>query len=72
MTVSPSARDQELYVRCKSCDFAIASGLRRDPRSSATPERRAHHCPRCGASRTYESGDYVRRDELETEKAPAE
>lgn len=67
MALSPYARDLELFVRCKSCGFALATGLRRRPDEPPPETARAHRCPRCGATRSYGSADYGRRDQLADE-----
>ena len=63
MTVSPNARDEELFVTCKSCGFPVATGLRMRAGAleSAPVEPREHRCPRCGAAHAYRSEDYALR-----------
>ena len=59
MTVSPNARDLELFVACKSCGFPVATGLRMraEELEGARLPPRAHRCPRCGASHLYAGED---------------
>ncbi|MFN2432334.1 MAG: hypothetical protein ABR599_05870 [Gemmatimonadota bacterium] len=77
MAVSPFARDLELFVRCKSCGFPVATGLRRRPgeADAGAEQAREHRCPRCGENRPYAAGDYARLDEMRdqerTREAPA-
>jgi uncharacterized C2H2 Zn-finger protein len=75
MTVPPEARDRELFVRCRTCGFSIATGVRAgrvgaravqpdgqtDPAGDAGGRRR-HRCPRCGAEHAYGGGDYSMSD----------
>jgi hypothetical protein len=63
MASSPTARDEELFVTCKSCGFPIATGLRRRASELEAPrvEPRGHRCPRCGAAHVYEAADYAHR-----------
>ena len=63
MTVAPDARDQELFVTCKSCGFPVATGVRvraSDLPSARLPERE-YRCPRCGQAHVYGRGDYGHR-----------
>ena len=75
MTVPPEARDRELFVRCRTCGFSIATGIRAGRGGVASGpgngqanaagnggERREHRCPRCGAEHAYDGGDYSMRD----------
>ena len=65
MTIPPEARDRELYVRCRTCGFSIATGVRAERDDPGVPEggsTREHRCPRCGAEHGYAGGDYAVRD----------
>ncbi|HEY7460712.1 MAG TPA: hypothetical protein VIC59_02395 [Gemmatimonadota bacterium] len=59
----PIATDEELFVRCKTCGFPVATGLRVAPGDLETIEiaPRAHRCPRCGSAHVYEKRDYFYR-----------
>lgn len=63
MALSPFARDEELFVRCKSCGFAVATGIRARASEVARTEihPREHRCPRCGAAHPYADEDYRHR-----------
>jgi uncharacterized C2H2 Zn-finger protein len=58
-----TARDEELFVRCKTCGFPVASGMRLpvSDLEAAAIEPREHRCPRCGAAHVYEKTDYFYR-----------
>lgn len=65
MTIPPEARDRELFVRCRTCGFPIATGVRAGRDDPGAPEggsTREHRCPRCGAEHEYAGGDYAIRD----------
>ncbi|MBA2565525.1 MAG: hypothetical protein H0V09_08910 [Gemmatimonadetes bacterium] len=61
---SPNARDQELFVNCKACGFALATGLRAHPPAGDVPAAgmRGHRCPRCGRIAAYAPEEYSRRE----------
>ncbi|HEY7530327.1 MAG TPA: hypothetical protein VIC56_06595 [Gemmatimonadota bacterium] len=64
MTVPAEARDRELFVRCRTCGFPVATGIRagRDVPAAADPDLREHRCPRCGAEHAYGGDDYSIRE----------
>jgi hypothetical protein len=63
MARSAIARDEELYVTCKTCGFPVATGLRAraDRLPSTQIHPREHRCPRCGQAHTYSREDYAHR-----------
>jgi hypothetical protein len=67
MTGRPIATDEELFVRCKTCGFPVATGLRLTPGDLETLETapRAHRCPRCGIAHMYQKGDLFYRGPAE-------
>lgn len=66
MAVSPYARDEELFVRCRSCGWPVASGVRRraGALARAAPGPREHRCPRCGAAHVYGPDEYGYLEDL--------
>lgn len=64
MGVVPAARDEELFVNCKTCEFPVASGIRMPPEEleDAALGPREHRCPRCGSAHAYERRDYFHRE----------
>jgi uncharacterized C2H2 Zn-finger protein len=60
-TATPVARDEELFVTCKTCGFLVATGMRVRASELETADLPAHEhrCPRCGAAHAYEKEDYV-------------
>jgi hypothetical protein len=63
MAATPLAHDEELFVRCKTCGFPVATGLRLPPGALETADLPpdAHRCPRCGHAHEYTRGDHVHR-----------
>ncbi len=63
MAVTSTARDEELFVLCKTCGFPVASGLRLPVAELEAAELapREHRCPRCGNAHVYDKPDYFYR-----------
>jgi hypothetical protein len=63
MAVTSVAHDEELFVRCKTCRFPVATGLRipRGALETADLAPSAHRCPRCGQAHVYTKADHVYR-----------
>jgi hypothetical protein len=60
MAVTTTVRDEELFVRCRTCGFPVAAGLRLPAGELEVAEiaPRAHRCPRCGHGHVYDKPDY--------------
>jgi hypothetical protein len=60
MSATSVAHDEELFVRCKTCGFPVATGVRLavSALDVADLAPRAHRCPRCGNAHVYEKADH--------------
>lgn len=55
--------DQELFVKCESCGWEAATGIRRTEEGlrEDPPGERRITCSRCGESHVYGGDDYYHR-----------
>ena len=55
--------DEELFVRCRSCGWEAATGIRRTEEglNENPPGEREIRCHRCGSIAKYRDGDYYHR-----------
>lgn len=55
--------DEELFVRCRSCAWEAATGIRRteDGLKAEPPGERRITCHRCGTEAMYGNADYFHR-----------
>ena len=60
MAATSIAQDEELFVRCKTCGFPVATGVRLPAGALEIADlaTRAHRCPRCGHAHVYEKADH--------------
>jgi RNase P subunit RPR2 len=55
--------DEELFVRCRSCGWEAATGIRRTEEglTADPPGERRITCHRCGTEATYGDADWFHR-----------